>query len=403
MAALFALSILAEVFSFRLQVGSVTSSVAFVPYLATILLVGPSWAMVVAGGSELFAETVLRRKPFIKVLHNTSKELLAVGVAGWTYLTLGGTVGLRSFDLGISAFIASVFIYFFLSTGATTVAISLSGRDSFSANWRRVVGSSLVYDAFSSSLAVLLAFLYVQFEIAGLLLVIIPLFFVRHTYHVNLELEQVNRDLLELMVKAIEQRDPYTSGHSLRVSLYARALAQAAGLSAKQVENVETAALLHDVGKIHEEYAPLLRKEGRLTPEEFALMKNHPVRSHELVKTVSRFRGDVELAVRHHHEDHNGRGYPDGLSGDAIPLGARIIRIADTTDAMTTDRPYRRAMSYERVVAELREYAGIQFDPELVEAFCQSTALRALLSGGRHSDKHLMGLRESQRMNRLHS
>jgi putative nucleotidyltransferase with HDIG domain len=229
-------------------------------------------------------------------------------------------------------------------------------------------------------LALLLAFLYVELELLGLLLVIIPLFFVRHTNQINRQLEQANRDLLELMVKAIEARDPYTSGHSQRVAKIAGELAREVGVGFRDVEGITTAALLHDVGKIYEEFAPLLRKEGKLTEHERFVMESHPARSSELVSTISNLRGYVERCVRHHHENYDGSGYPLGLSDDEIPLGARIIMIADTTDAMTTDRPYRSALSYERVVAELDRYAGAQFDPELVKVFKRSAAIRSIVS-----------------------
>src|SRR5204863_3987702 len=111
------------------------------------------------------------------------------------------------------------------------------------------------------------------------------------------------------------------------------------------MDGIRRAALLHDVGKIYEEFAPLLRKEGRLTSEEMMTMRTHVVRSAELVETAARLRGSIQAMIRHHHENFDGSGYPDGLAGVRIPLGARIIMIADTIDAMTTDRPYRRARS----------------------------------------------------------
>lgn len=139
-------------------------------------------------------------------------------------------------------------------------------------------------------------------------------------------------------------------------------------------------ALLHDVGKIYEEFAPLLRKESKLTKHEQFVMESHPARSAELVGTISSLRGYIERSVRHHHENYDGTGYPTGLRREEIPLGARIVMIADTADAMTTDRPYRRALSYERVVAELRRYEGKQFDPDLVDAFCDSSIIRAMIA-----------------------
>jgi putative nucleotidyltransferase with HDIG domain len=378
--ALLILAVFAELFSTRLSVSTATTSVSFVPYIASIVLLGPPWAMAIAGLTELVAETAIRRKELIKVLHNTSKEIVAVGVAGSIFVALGGIPSIDVFDRHFLAFAAAGGAYFIITNGATATAIGLSSATSLKETWGRVVGKTILFDLFASSLALLLAFLYVELELLGLLLVIIPLFFVRHTNQINLQLEQANRDLLELMVKNIEARDPYTSGHSQRVAAIAGELAREIGVGFREIEGITTAALLHDVGKIYEEFAPLLRKEGKLNEHERFVMESHPARSSELVSTISNLRGYVERCVRHHHENYDGSGYPLGLAGEDIPLGARIIMIADTTDAMTTDRPYRSALSYEKVVAELERYAGIQFDPELVEAFKRSVTVRGLVA-----------------------
>jgi putative nucleotidyltransferase with HDIG domain len=196
-------------------------------------------------------------------------------------------------------------------------------------------------------------------------------------YH---QLQESGQELLQVMVKAIEARDPYTSGHSLRVSRLSRTIAVELGLSAAQVEQVETAALLHDVGKIHEEFAPLLRKEAGLTEAETALMQTHAGRSADLVGIISKFRGFVQESVRHHHERWDGRGYPEGLSGESIPVGARIILISDTIDAMTTDRPYRKRMALDVVIMELQKCRGSQFDPRIIDVTVSSVAVRRLIA-----------------------
>jgi putative nucleotidyltransferase with HDIG domain len=259
------------------------------------------------------------------------------------------------------------------------LAVSISSGVSVREAWTRIIAGSLLYDFLASSLAVLLAFLYLKSQLLGLAVLVVPLFFVRHMHHMNLQLERVNKELLELMVKAIEARDPYTSGHSLRVCEYARSMARDLALSTKQLDQIESAALLHDVGKIYEEFAPLLRKEGKLTPDERMLMQRHPARSAELAATIGEFRGPVALAIRHHHENYDGSGYPDGLARESIPLASRIIMIADTLDAMTTDRPYRKALTFERVLDELRKFSGKQFDPKLVDLVEHSANLRRLL------------------------
>ncbi len=144
--------------------------------------------------------------------------------------------------------------------------------------------------------------------------------------------------------------------------------------------SAETAALLHDVGKIHEEFAPLLRKETRLDEAETALMQTHATRSAELVGIISKFRGSVQDSVRHHHERWDGLGYPSGLSREGIPIGARIILVSDTIDAMTTDRPYRRRLSLEAVITELQKCRGTQFDPRIVDITVTSVAVRHLIA-----------------------
>lgn len=377
------LGVLAEAGFLRLSVGSATSSVAFIPFLAAVILFQPAWAMVIAGVTMLIAGTVIMRKPAVRVLHNSSKEVVAVGLAAIAYSLLGGVPALNSFSPSAIGFLGATVAYFTISEGGAVVAIALSSGASIVDTWRRLVGGSLLYDFVSGPVALLLAVLYVKLDLIGVLLVTVPLFLVRHVYHVNIRLERVNSELLQLMVKAIEARDPYTSGHSLRVSKLARAMAQELGFSSRRVEQIATAALLHDVGKIYQEFAPILRKEGRLTTAEQQMMQSHPVRSAELVSTISTMRGEVEAAVRHHHESYSGTGYPDGLMGEEIPVGSRIIAIADTVDAMTTDRPYRAALPYSQVVKELQAFRGKQFDPSLVDLFCTSGRIQGIV------DSHL--------------
>jgi len=384
LAAFAVLGFFAEASYLRLRVGSgeTNASVAFIPQLASIFLLDTGWVLSIAALAELGVEYAVRKKPPLKIIFNVSQLVVSLFLASWLYHSLGGTssLSLAEFHLAPVPVVAAVVGYFVLNNVAVTSVVALSDQLTFHHAWQRIAGPSLFYDVFSSALAPLLAFLYVDLGLWGILLLVLPLFFVRHIYQVNMQLEQVNRDLLELMVKAIEARDQYTSGHSLRVSKIAGQLARESSLPAKMADQITTAALLHDVGKIHEDFAPLLRKETRLDGTEKALMQTHPSRSAELVATISAFRGPIEQAVRHHHENFDGSGYPLGLAGDSIPIGARVIMLADTMDAMTTDRPYRKALSYERVVEELRRYAGKQFDPQLVDVVVRSAAIKALVA-----------------------
>src|ERR1051326_9582029 len=199
----------------------------------------------------------------------------------------------------------------------------------------------------------------------------VPFLGIRQSHRTNLELAQTNQELLELMVKSLEARDPYPSGHSRRVREFSRIIARAMGMSPRELEHVSRAALLHDVGKIHEKYAPILSKSEKLSPDEWALMKEHPGDGATLVATMSKLR-DVVPSIRHHHENWDGTGYPDGLAGELIPLASRIIRFADTIDAMTTERPYRAPLTEAQAPAELVRCRAPQFDPSITDPLLAS-------------------------------
>ena len=380
-AAFVILGIISESFSFTIPVANVRTSVSFVPFIASVALFQHPWPMLIGGLTALVADTFVRHKPLIRVWFNTAQFMLASGLGALVYTALGGSVSLERFGFLVLPFACLVIVYFLVNHGSVALAVSLSSGVSVREAWDRIGKDALATDLLSSTLAVLLVFLYVKLQLLGLAILVFPLFLVRQLYQMNFQMQLELEEKLELMVKAMEARDPYTSGHSLRVSEYALAIARALRLSANDVDDIQRAALLHDVGKIYEEFAPLLRKQGKLTPEERMTMRTHVTRSAQLVDTATRLRGSVQAMIRHHHENFDGSGYPDGLAGEEIPVGARIIMIADTIDAMTTDRPYRRAMTLAVAVEELENYAGRQFDPQLVRLVADSTAIRRLLGG----------------------
>ena len=156
-------------------------------------------------------------------------------------------------------------------------------------------------------------------------------------------------------------------------------IARALGMGERQVQLIGRAALLHDIGKIHEKYGPILRKADRLTAEEWNTMREHPSDGAALIATMTPLR-ELVTAVKHHHENWDGTGYPDGLAGELIPLAARIIRFADTMDAMTTARPYRPVMSAVEVRAEIVRCRGSQFDPGLVDRLLSSPVWRSMFA-----------------------
>lgn len=389
-------------------------STSFLIHMASALLFGGWWGAMITALATLLDE-IARNNPPIKVVFNVSQRILAVALAALVYQSLGGALPAAYLHAGVTLssqdvqrdlglFFVFSFVYFLVNWTTVYTVIVLSSERAFREVWNLNTRGILVYDLSASIVAVLIAWLYTRFDTwlgfgsLGLLAVIVPIVAVRHVYGLYHQLEHSGQELLQVMVKAIEARDPYTSGHSLRVSGMSRAVAVELGLPARDIEQVETAALLHDVGKIHEEFAPLLRKEGRLTDEETALMQTHSEKSAELVGIISKFHGFIQESVRHHHERWDGQGYPYGLARKNIPLGARIILIADTIDAMTTDRPYRKRLPLDVVIAELQKCKGTQFDPDLIDVVVASVAVRRLISGVSSSDLPEAGPPRSKRV-----
>lgn len=180
------------------------------------------------------------------------------------------------------------------------------------------------------------------------------------------QLERTER-VIFMLALAVEEKDPYTEGHLQRMRLYSWQLAEACHLGEQDVKAITYGGLLHDIGKIGVSEV-LLRKPGSLTDDEFAQMQQHPVIGARIISQM-RFAKDVMPIIRGHHERWDGSGYPDGLHSTNIPIGARIIAIVDAYDAMTTDRPYRRALSEEEAIERLNQGKHTQFDPYIVDIF----------------------------------
>jgi len=188
-----------------------------------------------------------------------------------------------------------------------------------------------------------------------------------------------NRELfvgsIRMIAAAIDEKDPYTRGHSARVAKFSSIIGEQMGLNAEEVDRLRISALLHDVGKIGVDDR-VLKKPGALTAEEFELMKQHPVKGANIMRPVAQLK-EMLPGIELHHEHIDGRGYPYGLKRDQIPMVARIIAVADTLDAMTTNRPYQSAMDLNFALSRIRQLTGTKFDPEVVDA------LEAVIQSGR--------------------
>jgi len=199
----------------------------------------------------------------------------------------------------------------------------------------------------------------------------LPLFTTRIAYQRFIEMREMFTQTIGALAEAVDKRDPFTSKHSQRVRSISVDIGRQMRVSAGELEALEWGGLLHDVGKIGVPDSILL-KQGKLTREERIRMNSHPVLGAQIIGPVDRLAPELPV-IRHHHEWYNGSGYPDRLMGDEIPKLARILHVADAFEAMTADRPYRKALSIDQALAELRKFAGVQFDPEIVDAFVKTT------------------------------
>lgn len=351
-------------------------SIGFLPSLSSALVSPNAATLVAVLVSSLVGELAVKRQP-IKAAFNTAQHVLSVAAGIYAYDALGGRSVLEH-SPGVVPFLALVLIYFTFNKLAVATVVSAAEGGATPEIWMKSMRGSALYDALAFPLIVFFAIAYAKLGPGWSAILALPMLGIRQLYRTVFALEKINEELLQLMVASIEARDPYTSGHSQRVARYARVIARAAGLSGKLLDRTETAALLHDVGKIHEEFAIILRKPGRLTDDEFAVMKTHPEKSAELVSKVTHF-ADLVPAVRAHHEAWDGSGYPHRLQGESIPLAARIIALADTVDAMTTSRPYRKGLSLDQVRAEIQREAGRQFDPAICDRLLAPAAWNALV------------------------
>lgn len=384
-----ALAALAQAMAVDSIVGAakpVKSSISFLPLLAMAVVYPPTAVVAAAGGMVVINELLLRPdRVWHRGIFNVSQAVLSYGLGGWVfhqvYLWSSGSSDVLAGSEFVGAFLpfyCLAIVFFGLNLSFVGVAVAIREGQPVLAVLNETAGKgggNLLYDLLASPLALVAAYLYVNYDFAGLLAFVLPLLLVRHSYLSAIQLQKANRDLLQVLIKAIETRDPYTSGHSLRVSTLARMIAQDHGLRGSAVNDCETAALLHDIGKIDALYAEIISKDSALTDAERDIIKTHSTKGADLLQSLTSFERQIVAGVRHHHEQYDGSGYPDQLEGKAIPLAARIIMLCDSIDAMLSDRPYRAALPVKEVRAELVRCAGTQFDPDLVQTILDHNTL----------------------------
>lgn len=353
---------------------------SFICNLATVLSIGPvaGAAMVILSTPFVVVRSSWDQHTFrhifnvepIKTAFNTSNFLLSVYIAGTLFQASGGIVGdLRLPGVLLPAIIAT--LGFFISNSSILLLLfSLDRHTSFFPALLQNMTSFLPNIVASMPLGYFIArFMLTDGGEYMVLLFMLPLMLARYSFVLYLDAKKNYYNIIKTLTAALEAKDPYTEGHSHRVEQYAEMLARKMHRSADDIESIKVAALLHDVGKIGIDET-ILNKPGTLTEEEREIIRMHPRISATILKNV-KLNDIVRTCVLHHHERYDGTGYPDGTKGDELPIEVYIVSLADSYDAMTSNRPYCKSLTDEQVVRIVQEESGRQFHPRTVPPFLE--------------------------------
>lgn len=375
LAALLALTLVLSNMAIELPF-AVSLSLTFAPIFAGILQAGPLGGAILGVAAAVSLQEIREHKPLVLILGNVSQLFLAGLLAGWVYVALGGSMMQTgqllspSLRQGLLAPVLAVLVFFVVNLLLVGMSVVLrSGAGPREALRILNPGSYWISLLVLALLGYVMAYLIGISSWIGVLLLVLPFLAARRTFRVYVELSEAYVSTVRSLVTAIEAKDPYTRGHSERVAVYARQLGERLALPRADMDLLERAALLHDVGKIGIEL-DTLTSPAQLAAEEVRAIRQHPVIGSELVGDVE-FLADAVPIVRHHHERFDGAGYPDGLIGEEIPPLARLMAVVDSYDAMTSDRAYRTRMTEEQALVEIARVAGTQLDGDMARSFSE--------------------------------
>lgn len=382
-------------------------SLALLPLVMAMMVSGAVGCAVVAlFGIPVFymeqGEYGLRRP-----LYNAAMLSFSAGAAALVFWNTGGgrlTYELASAKAGamsmnipklVLPWILATIVFYALNTAFATLVLTPEG-ERLARFWQRRMlpkaPSCLLY----SAIGFLAAIVYVRLEYAVVVLLLAPLLTMRVVYTRYSTMRDVCDDTTLAIMEAVEAGGMFSEGHSIGVAEYAVAIAEEMNFTDEDIHYIRQAALLHDIGRLSLDPA-VVNKPGRLSPEEFEEIRKHPLTAANIVAREKSFSAVVPT-IRHHHEMVDGSGYPDGLSGETIPVGARILAVADAFDAMQRQTTYRELLSVYDAASEVVRAKGIQFDPEVVDAFSKVVISRGLWSGALEERLRMPSYKEGARL-----
>jgi putative nucleotidyltransferase with HDIG domain len=346
-------------------------SVGYAINIASIIVGGPLLATTSAGLGFLLRAPKITGRGYVHILNlpphksvfNVSQSIIVTAFISLTYVWIGGEIG----KFSIFPTLVILLLGIILNTTIISGYLTSSTGQKFHVVWINNVKGMITSAVAVGTMGIIIALAFIGYGYGAVILFFGPLLLARYSFKLYIEMRNLYLSTIQALNKTVEAKDPYTSGHANRVEKFAVELAEAYHLPFESVQNIKTASILHDIGKIGINDS-ILNKATRLSQEEFHEIMRHPSIGADIISKVD-FLKDITTIVKHHHERFDGKGYPDGLHGDEIPIEAAILTIADSYDAMTSDRPYRKALTQEEAFEELKRNAGTQFHPQLVETF----------------------------------
>ncbi len=374
------LTLLASALPVRMPRGTMVA-VSTAPLIAATILGGPMAGVWVAfvGTTEL--RELRGQIPWYGSLANHAGLMIPAFVAGLVMHQFGLVGSTQTTFIELLVALLGAAAFFAINATLAAMAVSLRTTASFQVV---LLGDARGWATSLFGLAPVGWLMAQMYSVSwwATLLFALPLYSTRLGYHNFIEMREMFTQTITALAGAVDKRDPYTSKHSWRVKEIAGDIGREMRLGEADLEALEWGGLLHDVGKIGVPDNVLLKQE-RLNKEERMLMNAHPVLGAQIIAPVTRLSRELPI-IRHHHEWYNGSGYPDRLIGDEIPLLARILHVADAFEAMTAQRPYRMTpFTTEQALGELRKFAGIQFDPKVVDAFVRTKWVEGVSDPGR--------------------
>jgi HD-GYP domain-containing protein (c-di-GMP phosphodiesterase class II) len=341
------------------------ATLSFAIHLALIIIYG-QWVAIIVAAVVTAITDIYGKKGLVKLCFNVSQFAIILYLAGTAFSALKQSNLLLELPGDLIAFICASVVYIFSNNLLVAIIISLTQGKNVLYMIKRDLRMLILYYTALVPMSMLMVLLYKEQPLT-MILIIPPLALADTSFRNYISLKNETRKTLEILADIVDCRDQYTAEHSKRVARYADAIAAEMGLDGGVREMIELAGRVHDLGKISIS-DEILQKKGPLTGDEMEIMRTHPDVAYNILKNLEMYK-DGAIIVRAHHCRIDGLGYPTGLKGSGIHIGAKIMAVADAFDAMTSDRPYRRAMTRDEAIAEVKRNSGTQFDPAVVDAF----------------------------------